>query len=404
MRKRFFCAFILLLTVFSPAVAQDDANDIATIYSRAEANFKSESYQHAKEFYQYVLDHWPDDSYYAIRAQAGLVKANFAIGDVNASDIALARLMSGYADNTHLPTCLLNVAQAYHYPYRKTKDIVKPVPIYQHILGNWPQHRYAMWAQLGLLEIDLLKGNRESVDAGFDKLVNDYASHPEIGAAVCSLAQYYENLQNFEKAKQIYMYLLDHWPRDEYARWAQVGLAKVNESLKNEPGAQEAIDKLHADSNEPNVLADGLLQISLQYYQQAVEYQNKGDQTKAQHDFRQAIAVSETILNNLPASAVYTPRAYHSLAIIHDKFGDYQKAIQYCQNVVTKYPDFINACYVQFMIVSCYQKLESSGNIKSEEASEKICQACEKLLNDYPDCIAATTAAKILKQYQHEGE
>jgi tetratricopeptide (TPR) repeat protein len=288
----------------------------AGTYQQAEAYMKMEDHEQAKQLYQRVVDNWPEDYYCAPRAQAGVAKTNIALGNLQAAQAAVDKLLADYSNSDHIEWSVHHVAHHYKLfgQYEKAKQL------YQHVLDNWPEDYYAMWAQVGLAESYLSLGNTQAAEAAIRKVLADYPYQLDIAGAVCNIAQYYHHqVGDFEKAKQYYQYIMDHWPQDDYAVWAQKGRAEVSSASPNEAAAQWAEIVAKVDS----IMSD------------------------IAHDNMQAAEASiNELLTDYPVH-VRMAKVIYEIGKRWHQFGEYQKAKPLYQYVLDHWPGDYYAMWAQ---------------------------------------------------------
>lgn len=391
-KKSFLISSVLFGLLFF-VMAGECLADATAKYDQAERYMKSEYYEEARQLYQYVLDTWPEDSYYAICAQAGVAKSNIALGNTEIAEAAIDKLLANYSGNEHMATCLCNIAQHCDRfgKYEKAKQL------FQHILDNWPQDYYAMWSQVGLAESDLSLGNTKAAEAAIEKLLADYSGNMDIAAAVCNIAQYYYNrLGNYEKAEQFYQYIIDNWPEDTYAMWARMGLGQVSAALdSNNVAGEVAMESIIADLNDHPDLPTALFVAGNEDYKKALRMQNEGLDAEAKEYFTKAIAVWEKIMQEFPKSNA-TPRACYFSAQCYRRLAEYEKAIERCKKMVDNWPDDEYAGSAQFLIGVCFEGLRDSGTLPQSEANAKIEQAYKLVVEKYPHSSSVEDACREL--------
>ena len=140
--------------------------------------------------------------------------------------------------------------------------------------------------------------------------------------------------------------------------------------------------------------SESMFQISWSYYRQARQYKKQGRAEQAKDYFRKAIAESERVIRELPPSPAHSPQAYFMTAVCYSQeLGEYQKGIEYFQQVVDNWPDYQDAWHAQYSVGKYYGILWKKGVIPESEASVKIEEAYRVLVDQYPDSVPAPHAA-----------
>jgi len=88
--------------------------------------------------------------------------------------------------------------------------------------------------------------------------------------------------------------------------------------------------------------------------------------------------------------------------IHYRRIGEYEKALNYYQQVVDNWPDYQYAWSAQCLVGSCYKRLRDLGKLPESVANPKIEQAYKAVLEKYPDSESAPSAALKLARMNFE--
>ena len=244
--KTLLITSVLFVFLLSAAAGQCFA-DASIQFKQANDYKQNKQYEQAEAIYQQIAVDYPgtDD---AFQAQKNLVILYVLWSKQPQADAALQYLLvsfSGYKD----------IAQAVHdiaYQYRCVNKQQKANQIDQSVINNWPQSDYAVLGQMDLTKYYVDCRNDPNAEAAFDKLLANFSNSPLIARAVHDVAQHYRGSRKYDKANQLYQYVIDHWPEAEHAIQSQADLIKLHLALGDETAAQAAVDKLLADfTNNP---------------------------------------------------------------------------------------------------------------------------------------------------------
>ena len=161
-----------------------------------------------------------------------------------------------------------DIAQAVHdiaYRYRCANKQDKANQIDQYVVDNWPGSDYAVLAQMDLAKSYVNLGETKAADAAFDTLLTNFSGNALIARAVHDIAQQYRGTRKYEKANQLYQYVIDNWPKAEHALWSQADLIKSYLALADDPNAQEAVDKLLTNFNDNPFVARAIHDTAWEY-------------------------------------------------------------------------------------------------------------------------------------------
>jgi tetratricopeptide (TPR) repeat protein len=181
---------------------------------------QQKKYARARQSYQHVVDTWPNGPG-VVFSQRGLVLANLALDDMAAADAALDELLSGYAQDGDLVECAATVARA----YRNKKQFDTAAGIYEFIAENRADHPKAIWLQLDLFSLVLVKLKDEAqADAAYATLVERFGGHEEIAKVVNEVAWAYRKQKKYADSLRVYGDVLANWPDSDSALVARQGI------------------------------------------------------------------------------------------------------------------------------------------------------------------------------------
>jgi len=217
-------------------------------------------YDKAKQLWQYVLDNWPQNDE-AMRSQQGVVLTSIMRGDEKAARAAIDKLLADYPSNEGIAKVIYNIADR----YREFEKYEKANRLYQYILTNWPDGEQAMWSQQDTARVNITLGDDTAAEDAIDKLLADFRGKERIAKAVDRIADKYRGAGKYEKARQLYQYVLANWPDYEDLIESQVGIVKTNIRLGDEEAADAALGKLLVDFSEHSALPEGLDDVAEEY-------------------------------------------------------------------------------------------------------------------------------------------
>ena len=129
--------------------------------------------------------------------------------------------------------------------------------LYQYVLAHWPDDEYAMWALRGIAFLDIKFQDYGAAEAAVEKLLADYPNHKGLAEAFKWLGDDYRRIGKYQRAIELYRYVVDNQPESEQAIWAQVNLVELNIQLGDDPNAAAAIEKLLTNFSERNGSKNG---------------------------------------------------------------------------------------------------------------------------------------------------
>jgi len=184
-----------LVTDFAESNNIADALDIV-----ADEYRKSEQYFKARQWHQYVVDHWPNAGH-AMEAQKGVVISNIELGDYTGAQIATDRLVTDYAEHSNLSKALYEIARR----YEKYSNFDMATSTYQQIMQVCPETSEAAEAPVDIRKVDILSliesSGDNSVSEEIDSLIADFSGNPHLPFVVYKLGVHY-HLKAYHLANQ----------------------------------------------------------------------------------------------------------------------------------------------------------------------------------------------------------
>ncbi|MHC4456278.1 MAG: tetratricopeptide repeat protein [Planctomycetota bacterium] len=270
--------------------------------------------------------------------------------------------------------------------------------IYKSIIAENPDSIYAQDAQRGLALLYLFADKPEKAESIYQQNLMTFSPETSTPKAVIQMAEICMLLDKYDRALELYEYILGRWPDGEHAIWAQTAVAVLNITQGNHSGAQAAIDKLFTDFFEHEQISAAAAEIA-DIYLESKEYEKSHelyqhviedwtDSEVAVHaqaglailkiglsDDPNAEAAIEKLLteyseNNDIAGAV------HEVGDSYLESGQYAKANELYQYVIENWTDSEVAVHAQAGLAISNIGLGDDPNTEA---------AIEKLLTEYSD-------------------
>jgi len=241
--------------------------DVSAQFKEAEDNVKNTNYAEAEKIYRQIVTDYPGTND-ALEAQKQLTLIYIATDRQQEADAAFNKLLANFSGHK-------DIAQAVHdiaYRYRCANKQDKANQIDQYVVETWSQSDCAVLAQMDLAKSYVNLGEMEGAEAAVNKLFTDFSGNALIARAVHDVAQQYRGTQKYEKANELYQYVVDNWPKAEHALWAQADLIKSYLALADDPNAEAAVEKLLANFNDNPLIARAVWDTG-QYYRDLKKYE-----------------------------------------------------------------------------------------------------------------------------------
>ena len=385
------------------ALIRDFAEDpklAGMLWELGNYSWRRKKYNWSRQLYQHTFETDPQGPL-AMQAKARVARADILLGNDEAAQAGIDALIKDFAEDPELAGVLLGLGNNMWKVFKKYDWSRR---LYQHTFETDPQGPLAIKAKAGVAGADIMLGNDAAAQAGVDALIRDFAGDPELAGMLWKLGNISWEGGKYDRAAELYQYVIDNWPKTEHEMRAKTDIAKLNISLGNDAAVEATIDNLIADFNDHPALPEAVFIIGEQYYNKAFRCENEGLEAKANENFAKAIAVWERIITELQPNAVYPAQAYFFSAVCYRRRGEYEKAIEYYQEVVANWPDNEYAWHAQFIVARTYKHLKRTGAMPESEADSMIKAVYERILQDYPDSPAAYDARKWLNHHQESNQ
>ncbi len=322
-------------------------------FEQAETYEKQGNHRGAEDIYKTIVKDYAGSDQ-SLEAQKKLIMLHTSREELQEAKAAFDELVKSFSGHKLIPGTVYRIAE--HATRQDEHEMASQ--LYQYIVDNWPNQYYEIWAQSGVVISNIALGNMKGAEAAVDRLLTDFYENDGIAATIYDIAYQYKRFEEYERARQLYQYVLDTWPKCPYITWSKVGLAQSNIGLGDTITAETIIDGLIAgfDANTSN---DS---------------------------------------NLLPAAAevfCYAGDCYRRL-------GKYEKSNNCYQKVIDGCPDYEYTWNALFMIGDNYQELKKLGAILESNADTKTEAVYEQLLEKYPDCKAAKITQDWLSHHKSE--
>jgi tetratricopeptide (TPR) repeat protein len=166
------------------------------IHEIARKYHESKNYEKADQLYQYIIDNWPIDEY-AMWSKNGQVMLNITLGnDANDANDAVAQAiideqLADFSDHEYRAILVYYIAEHYHW----VENYEKAEYFYQYVIENWSSDKYAVWSQMGMVRLDIERGEMETAEAAINSLIANFSSGSDLPYAIAKAAD-----QHYEKA------------------------------------------------------------------------------------------------------------------------------------------------------------------------------------------------------------
>ena len=228
-----------------------------------------------------------------------------------------------------------------------------------------------------------------------EELLANYSWHRDIVETVDKISKQYRRLEQYEKADQLYQYVLDTWPDPASGLWAQTQSAISHIRAGSIEDADEAVAKLFTDYSDSSELGKCLNEIARSYVR-ADEY-------------ARAFELYNHVIANCPSwQRQVAMWAHQGVAICNIGLGNDEQATAAVANLIVDFSDVWNVGAAAFLVGEQYWNLglaerRQSGsrgelNDKAVDYFSKALSVWERTITELPP------SADTARSYQFAGE
>ncbi len=381
----------------------DDPRCIESFGQIAWSFRERKKYAKARQFYQYVVDTWPNGPR-AVFSQRGLVLTNLELGETDAASAALDELLSDYGQDPDFVECVAPVAQT----YRKKKQFDIAIRIHEFIADNRPDDPKAIWSQRAVVDINVTGVKDDAAaEAAYETLLERFGEHEKIAKAVGEVAWAYRRQKRYADSLRIYREVWANWPDSDSALIARQGIVLSLIGVADAEGAGAEAAGLLADYKDDEGVAVVARKLADEFckkklYQSAIgiyEFlaDNRADDPKAiwlqlkrfnialvkLKDDAQADAAYETLLERFGAHDEIA-KVVGQAAWAYRRQKRYADSLRIYRQVLANWPDSDSALVARRGIVFSLIGLADAEGADAEVAG---------LLADYEDAEGVAAVA-----------
>ena len=312
---------------------------IRSIEDVANAWVEARRHEKAGELYKYIVKHWASGEW-AVEAQTRLARMYIQIGDYEKADASAAELIESFSNAEGIAAAVEDVADM----YQMVGSQAKSYPLHRYVVEHWPEHERAIWCQMKAIMSQLRLGDLAKAEEDLGSLLSDFAGNKELGPAVHEVVEEYRNTGAYKEGRELFAYIMENWDETpDTVLELQVGVALQSIKLGELDKADAAVRKLIADYNEHPRIAKALSQIAEEHlyaknYENGIELWELIESQYTSLDF---------------ASKDEVP---YLLATCYERSGDYNRAIEYYEQMLERYPHNKFACRVPYRLGMIYMR------------------------------------------------
>ena len=149
--------------------------------------------------------------------------------------------------------------------HRAEKEYLEAEAIYKQIIDESNDIKQVLQAQKRLTIMYIESNNEPRAKQAFQELVAKFAGHEGVEEVIFELGEEYRQEKKYDRAREVYQYVVDHWPQTGEAIEAQEAAIQLSIRLKDEAAAQQGYDDLIAKFSGSKDLAKAVDHVADEY-------------------------------------------------------------------------------------------------------------------------------------------
>lgn len=365
--------------------------DTAADFKKAQELLLAHQYSAAEQAYQVVLKeidpNKPDDLKLAFDARRKLPLIYLATDRQADAQVAVQQLLAKHYDHSRLPHAIHEIVEG-------AKELNKTLQIgqvYQNILATNPKHSQAIWLKMGIAIANVHLNNDEAVNSALQNIITQHTDDDRAAEALGQTAWAYRKLQQHGKARTVYQYVVNNWPKKDRAVFSQRGIILCSIELDDKAATNTGLQKLLVEYANNKYMAEIVRSIAVEYYRKGMlaeasslhqyvvdKHPESLEALWSQRDVvlcaideenEQAVEAALQKLATTFAKHTRLPEALADVAAYYRKKGKPAEAAAVRQYLVAQHPESTEAFRSQRDIV--LQEIDA-GSERATEALEKL--------------------------------
>jgi len=370
---------------------------ICSIAQHYQAN---EKYSEAQDYFNYLLDYWPDNEQ-AMWAYKGLAEINVGLNNENKVNEIINILTGNLAHKELAPSIVSNMAEL----YREDGNDIRAQGLYQEVVNRWPGTKTALGAQTAIGIIDIKNHDFANARASVDKILmlDDFCKSQWITGHISDILVEYYVEKAYGELEHVYSYMADNWPEPGYDGCAQYAAAAIGYiGLDRDTEAEQILQTLLTERANHPELARAVYQIGEGYSLKAWQETDQKLEKQSNAHYQRAIEIWKQIVSEaIPVFSddrLITLNAYYSIGGKLSELGEFEQAIPYMRIVGSNWTDQWQGWIAQTQAARLYKDMYRAGRISREAMVTAQTKEYNRLLRLYPKCDMADYAKSWLER------
>ena len=205
------------------------------------------NYHKALELCRYVVSRWPE-SEHAAQSQGGVVRLYIKLGDEPNATAAMNELISKFGNRKGIGGVVDEIGDT----YRDVGEYERALSLYEQAVASWPDSEEAVESQGSAARMYMRMRDYAAASAAVEKLLGDYSESKGIAKVVDQVADEYRELKKYDKAMELYSWVVANSSDVERAIGSQASLVRLyikkDEYVKAQAETEKLISRFGSNS------------------------------------------------------------------------------------------------------------------------------------------------------------
>jgi len=170
------------------------------------------------------------------------------------AEAAYAAMLADFAGNAGLAEAVDHVSDE----YREIGDYGKALELCRYVVSCWPDAEHAVQSQGGVVRLYIKLGDEPNAAAAMGELISRFGDRKGIAGVVDEIGDAYREAENYEKAREIYEYIVNTWPGAEHAVDSMRGVVRTSILLGDDGYIDTSVTRLLSDFGDNPEIAETL--------------------------------------------------------------------------------------------------------------------------------------------------
>jgi len=142
------------------------------------------------------------------------------------------------------------------------------VELYGWVVANGSDVERAIGSQASVVEIYIKTDEYDKAEVETAKLISRFGSDGAMAKAIDNIADGYRKARKYDKARELYRWVVENHPEADHAIQSQVSAVKVFIAMEDDPNAEAEVERLLSLFGDREGIAGSVQSVGDEYFKQ----------------------------------------------------------------------------------------------------------------------------------------